>query len=83
LPRRLKHYRNVSLLVNFIKSAIFIYVELDILYNNKGRTEDDIANYAIYAVEGILIQPLLIAAYIFVYRKQAAYNKVLVLKYRD
>jgi hypothetical protein len=44
---------------------------------------EDIINYVIYAVEGIIIQPMLIAGYIYVYKKQAEYNRALLGKYES
>jgi hypothetical protein len=76
LPKKMKPYRNVSLIVNLIKSAVFTYFELDFYYSYDASSSDfkhfdGMINYVIYSVEGILIQPLLIAGYVFVYRKQA------------
>jgi hypothetical protein len=77
LPKRMKHYRNFALIANLIKSAIFTIIEIQNI-NLKTKREEDITNYTIYSVEGILIQPLLIAGYMFVYRKQSAYNNALI-----
>ena len=83
----MKPYRNFSLIVNLIKSAVFTYFELDFYYSYDASSSDfkhfdGMINYVIYSVEGILIQPLLIAGYVFVYRKQAKYNKALIEKYQ-
>jgi hypothetical protein len=59
LPKRMKTYRNVGLVANFVKSAVFTYLELTIFWEprdpSERRQEEDIINYVIYAVEGILI----------------------------
>lgn len=36
----------------------------------------------VYGVEGLIIQPALIAGYIYVYKKQAQYHKQLLKKYQ-
>ncbi len=74
LPKRMKKFRNITMISNLIKSAVFIYLEMSLYYNKdispqEKKQYDNIINYAIYGVEGLLIQPMLIAGYIFVYKK--------------
>ena len=59
LPKRMKTYRNAGLIPNFLKSAVFTYLELAIFWQpfdpSERRLKEDIVYYVIYAVEGILI----------------------------